>query len=101
MTSILDPVAAEAASHWAALADSEERMAGWYEDHGLPFGDVSSFRFRAKTYRRTAEALRRESVTGKPHCSACGGDHSNHHHPSVASNAGCGCKGPACPWCTP
>jgi hypothetical protein len=94
--------AATAAAHWEALADSQLELARWYEEHGLPFGNVSSYRFRAETYQRTAEALRREASTGRPHCSQCGGDHANHDHSSLAAEAyvkACDCKQPSCPWC--
>ena len=101
VTPILDQVAADAAFHWALLAASEDGLADWYEANGLPLGDVSYYRHRARTYRRTAETLRREAVTGKAHCSACGGDHPNHHHPSLPSGCGCRCGLAGCLWCKP
>jgi hypothetical protein len=72
--------AADAAAHWEALATSETEMANHYDSIGRPYGDTSSYRHRAETYRRTARALRLEAETGKPHCSMCFGDHPNHLH---------------------
>jgi hypothetical protein len=52
--------AAEAMEHareWEALADQQE--------------DTSFGRWRASTYRRTAEAFRLEAQTGVAHCVCC------------------------------
>jgi hypothetical protein len=73
-------VAAESAAHWEALATNEDAMADHYDSIGRPYGDTSSYRHRAACYRRTADALRLEAATGKPHCSVCLGDHPNHLH---------------------
>lgn len=92
-------LAATAADHWFALAAKEKDMAAWYEARGLPYGDVSSYYHRAATYIRTGTALRREAMTGKAHCSSCGGAHANHEHPSLPADCGCKCRDDGCPWC--
>lgn len=66
----------DGAIHWEALADREDEQADW--DHAHGYGDVTSFRNRAKLYRRTAKSLRLEAETGRPHCTNCLGDHPNH-----------------------
>lgn len=68
-----------AADHWDRLADGEVEMAQWDVAHG--YGDQSARYVRADSYRRTAESLRREARTGKPHCSVCLGPHPNHECP--------------------
>jgi glycine/D-amino acid oxidase-like deaminating enzyme len=68
--------------HWERLATESEAQAQWDRDHGIdlskPGGSAGDH--KAQTYRRTAEALRREMQTGLPHCTACLGAHPNHHH---------------------
>lgn len=67
----------EAADHWESLAVSQEDMA----EHDARLGhDVSAHHVRAESYRRTAESIRLELKTGRPHCSMCLGDHPNHLH---------------------
>ncbi len=89
-----------AAAHWEALAAYEVRMAAWYVARGLPFGSVDSYYCRARTYLRTASALRREAETGRAHCSACGGAHAPHEHPSLPTDAcRCPCGSADCLWC--
>jgi hypothetical protein len=68
------------ADHWEALAKSQDDMADWEESIGRPYGDTSSYRYRAQVYRTSARVLRLEAETGKPHCSMCLGDHPNHLH---------------------
>lgn len=58
--------AAEAASHWANIAQQERESAAWDEAHG--HGPCPAHRERAKTYDRCAESLRLEASTGVPHC---------------------------------
>jgi hypothetical protein len=74
---------AESIDHWERLATDAEARAAWNRDHGLDLSELGSSAgdHQARTFRRTAEALRRELQTGRPHCSACLGDHPNHHHP--------------------
>lgn len=70
----------EAADHWEALAVAQEDIA----KHDAQLGhDVSAHYARAESYRRTAQAIRLEIKTGRPHCSNCLGDHPNHLHPHV------------------
>lgn len=74
---------ASSIAHWERLATEAEARARWNRDHGVdlspPGGSPGDH--RARTFRRTAEALRLELRTGRPHCSLCLGDHPNHHHP--------------------
>ena len=72
----------ESAEHWERLAVEAEDQARWNRDHGIDLSNPGSSvgDHRARMYRRTAEALHLEAATGRPHCSACLGDHPNHHH---------------------
>jgi hypothetical protein len=74
--------ALESAEHWEHLATEAEDQARWDRDHGIDLSlpGSSAGDHCARMYRRTAEALRLEAKTGRPHCSACLGDHPNHHH---------------------
>jgi hypothetical protein len=93
--------AAEAAIHWLCLAWSEEAHDQWEEAHGRPVGNTrGGYLARRDTYIRTAETLRREVDTGKPHCSACGGQHPNHLHGYPFPTKPCACKQVGCPWCS-
>jgi hypothetical protein len=69
--------------HWERLATEAEEQAKWNRDHGRDLSNPggSAGDYQAQTFRRTAEALRRELATGRPHCSTCLGDHPNHQHP--------------------
>jgi hypothetical protein len=87
-----------AARHWEELAEAEERMVKHYEKLGYPYGDTSSYLHRAKTYRRTAEAMRKGLRTGKPCCSMCGGEHPNTDHKWPSSKP-CDCEQAGCLWC--
>src|SRR5215469_5695231 len=80
-----------AAAHWERLAAEALDMARWNREHGLDLSmpGHSAGDYQAATFRRTAEALRRQAATGRVHCSACGGDHANHEHPSLPSSGGC------------
>ncbi|HSX23291.1 MAG TPA: hypothetical protein VLE97_11010 [Gaiellaceae bacterium] len=68
--------------HWRRLASEAEDQAAWDREHGIDLSKpgCSAGDYRAQTFRRTAEALQLELQTGRPHCSACLGDHPNHHH---------------------
>ena len=68
--------------HWCRLASEAEDQAAWDRTHGIDLSSPGSSPgdHRARTYRRTAEALQLELKTGRPHCSACLGDHPNHQH---------------------
>lgn len=68
--------------HWEKLATEAEAQARWNRDRGIDLSapGCSAGDHRAQTYRRCAEALRREAQTGRPHCSTCLGDHPDHHH---------------------
>jgi hypothetical protein len=68
--------------HWLALATEAEDQAAWDRARGfdLSLPGCSPGDHRARTFRRTAEALQLELETGRPHCSACLGDHPNHRH---------------------
>lgn len=72
-----------AAEHWERLARESEDQARWDREHGIdlsqPGGAAGDH--QARMFRRTAEALRLEAKTGRPHCSLCLGDHPNHQHP--------------------
>lgn len=94
MTSIEALVAS--ADHWDAIADAQEEAARTY---ARADGDVSCYYYRARTYRKSAEALRREARTGKPHCSNCGGPHANHEHGAKYDVTACRCGAETCPWC--
>ena len=74
---------AESIAHWERLATEAEAKAAWDRDHGIDLSKpgCSAGDYQAQTFRRTAEALRRELHTGRPHCSTCLGDHPNHQHP--------------------
>jgi hypothetical protein len=72
--------ARESAEHWDKLADGQEEMANWEDSIGRPYGDTSSYRVKAESYRRTAKSLWLEAETGKIHCSICLGHHANHEH---------------------
>lgn len=54
--------------HWLSLA-AEADSAGAYEEGRGSSG--AAYRAKAETYRRTAESLRLEVATGKPHCVCC------------------------------
>lgn len=73
----------ESAEHWERLADEAEAKAKWDRDLGIDLSlpGCSAGDYRARDFRRTAEALRLEAATGRPHCSSCLGPHANHHHP--------------------
>ena len=72
-----------AAEHWERLADECEERARWNREHGIDLSEpgCSAGDHRAREYRRTAEALRLEAKTGRPHCTTCLRDHPNHQHP--------------------
>jgi len=74
---------AASVDHWERLASEAEAQAAWDREHGIDLSMPGSSPgdHRARVFRRTAEALRRELQTGRPHCSTCLGDHPNHHHP--------------------
>lgn len=93
--------AADSAEHWECLAVEAVAMSAWERERGIDLSrpGTSAGDYRAATFRQTAEALSREAMSGRPHCSSCGGDHPNHHHPSVAANCGCKCRQSTCPWC--
>lgn len=55
-------------NHWLQLAEEAERMATYLESRG-EFG--GTYRNKAETYRRTAEALRLEAATDLFHCVCC------------------------------
>jgi hypothetical protein len=57
-----------AAEHWEALAREALRMAEWNEAH---VGSGAPQRHKAATYRRAADALRKEAATGVSHCVCC------------------------------
>jgi hypothetical protein len=64
--------------HWHRLACDQESEAGYLATRGEYTG---THRARAKLYAKTAESIRREIVTGKPHCTVCLGAHENQHCP--------------------
>ncbi len=68
------------AKHWAELADREDSLADFFDEHGQPYGSTVPYRNRAGTYRRAAAALMLEAYTGRPHCNLCFRDHPNHLH---------------------
>jgi hypothetical protein len=76
---IVNVEAHESAEHWERLAEEQEEWAK-YEQQRDPLSSVQVFHNKAVLYRRSAQALRREAVTGKPHCTACMGAHANHEH---------------------
>ncbi len=43
-----------AAAHWRHIAAEEDASADFQEAHGLPHGDVSTFRSRARLWREVA-----------------------------------------------
>jgi hypothetical protein len=82
MTPSSKPDITASIEHWLALATEEEKQAAWDRERGIDLSKpgCSAGDHRARVYRRTAEALQLERETGRPHCSACLGDHPNHHH---------------------
>ena len=73
---------AASVEHWRRLASEAEDQAAWDRDRGIDLSlpGSSAGDHRARTYRRTADALQLELQTGRPHCSACLGPHANHQH---------------------
>lgn len=47
----------DAAAHWRALAEKEDAAADWQVARGLPYGDISPHRARARLYRQVSEEL--------------------------------------------
>lgn len=68
------------AEHWERLAAEAEDLAAWDRAHGIDLSSpgASPGDHRARSYRVTAQALRLEATTGRPHCTNCLGDHPNH-----------------------
>jgi hypothetical protein len=64
-------LAAEAAQHWEYLAEQEDRMAEYTDQHAARLGSSLAYRAKAETYRKTAASLRLEASTGEWHCSCC------------------------------
>ena len=58
----------ESIAHWDKLAHEAEEWAK-YEESRREYSGVSLN--KAKMYRDTAEALRKEKATGHPHCVCC------------------------------
>lgn len=63
---------------WHDLACEVKSWAGYLAMRGEHTGVHEA---KAKIYARTAESIRREMVTGKPHCTVCLGAHLNQHCP--------------------
>ena len=62
----------EAAQVWDDLASSEEKLATWEEEHGLPMGCTNiTKRHNVSVYRRTAKALRIQAELQEPVCNLC------------------------------
>ena len=51
----------EAAAGWRKNADEQDAIADYDTAQGLPRGDVSSFRARAKLWRQVAEGMEAEA----------------------------------------
>lgn len=47
----------DAAAHWREIANQQDAIADSETAQGLPHGDVSSFRARAKLWRQVAEYM--------------------------------------------
>lgn len=57
----------DAAVHWDALAAEQEKIAA----EKNPRDCVEACRARAETYKRTAQALRKQIETGVAYCACC------------------------------